>query len=145
MGNYLYRSYLLSYLLYEVFLKTLDASATQYLQEGETNNWLDVSAKVGLGNLLTYSHNFLTALVNKDRYKKWVILWHIFSICGSMPYKQQMPHFHLFDYIKNTSMNNCSIYIRWKTKFPVFTVWKYFNNNFSVDWKRVNSIFFAYW
>ena len=70
MGNYLYQSYLLSYLLYEVFLKTLDASATQYLQEGETNNWLEVSAKVGLGNLLNYSHNFWTTLVNKDRYIK---------------------------------------------------------------------------
>ena len=51
-----------------------------------------------------------------------------------------MPHFHLFDNIKNTSMNNCSIYIRWKTKFAVLTVWKYLKNNFSVDWKRVNSI-----
>ena len=52
-----------------------------------------------------------------------------------------MSHCHLFDKIKNTSMNYCSIYIRWKTKFAALTVWKYLKNNFSVDWKRVNSIF----
>ena len=38
-----------------------------------------------------------------------------------MSYKQQVSHFHLFDMIKNASMNNCSIYIRWKTKFAVLT------------------------
>ena len=54
---------------------------------------------------------------------------------------QQVSYFYLFDNIKYTSMINCSIYISWKTKFAILTVWKNLKNNFCIDWQQVNSIF----
>ena len=71
------------------------------------NNWLEVSPKVGLGNLLNRSNNFWARLGNKDRQIKM---------------GNSMTHFHLSDNIKYTSMINCSIYISWKTKFAILTI-----------------------
>ena len=62
-----------------------------------------------------------------------------------MPYKQQLPHFHLPDNIKYRSMVNCSIYISWKTKFAILNgkTSKIISVMIVKEW--VNSIFFTYW
>ena len=46
----------------------------------------------------------------------------MFSIRGSMPCNQQVPHFHLCYNVEYASMINCSIYISWKTKFGILTI-----------------------
>ena len=71
------------------------------------NNWLEVSPKVGLGNLLNRSNNFWARLGNKDRQIKM---------------GNSMTHFHLARNIEYTLMINCSIYISWKTKFAILTI-----------------------
>ena len=71
------------------------------------NNWLEVSPKVRLGNLLNRSNNFWARLGNKDRQIKM---------------GNSMTNFYLAGNIEYTSMINCSIYISWKTKFDILTI-----------------------
>ena len=96
------------------------------------NNWFEVSPKVGLGNLLNRSNKCWARLGNKDRQIKM---------------GNSMTHFHLAGNMEYTFMINCSIYISWKTKFAILTILngKTSKKKFSIDWQRVNSIFFTYW